>query len=66
VTLHCPVCLGRIRVERVNVTVEGDEKTITVEGVCEKCGAKYTLTRKIYLRVGPKYAKHPYLAVARG
>jgi C4-type Zn-finger protein len=54
-TLYCPVCLGRIRVERVNVTVEGDLKTTTIEGVCEKCGAKYTLTKRLYLRVEQKW-----------
>jgi C4-type Zn-finger protein len=65
VTLYCPVCLGRIRVERVNVTVEGDEKTITVEGVCEKCGAKYTLTKRIYLKTGrPWRCGRPEPAIA--
>jgi C4-type Zn-finger protein len=65
VTLHCPVCLGRIRVERVNVTVEGDLKTTTIEGVCEKCGAKYTLTKRLYLRVEQKWrTRRPEPAVA--
>lgn len=55
-THYCPACMGRVRVERVNVIVEGDTKTIVIEGVCEKCGAKYTLTSRVYLkRVEPPW-----------
>jgi C4-type Zn-finger protein len=54
-TYYCPVCMGKVRVERVNVVVEGDLKTITIEGVCEKCGAKHTLTRRLYLRTELKW-----------
>lgn len=54
--------MGRVRVERVNVVVEGDLKTITIEGVCEKCGAKYTLTRRIYLKTGLQWrCRYPAL-----
>ena len=65
VYIHCPVCTGRIRVERVNVTVEGDLKTTTIEGVCEKCGAKYTLVKRMYLKTGlPWRCRRPEPAIA--
>lgn len=49
-THYCPVCGGRVRVERVNVVVEGATRITVIEGVCEKCGAKYTLTSRVYLK----------------
>jgi C4-type Zn-finger protein len=49
-TYYCPVCGGRVRVERVSVVVEGAAKTTVIEGVCEKCGTKYTLTSRVYLK----------------
>jgi hypothetical protein len=54
--------MGRVRVERVNVVVEGDLKTTTIEGVCEKCGVKFTLTNKVYLKKErPWHTRHPAL-----
>jgi predicted Zn finger-like uncharacterized protein len=65
VTLHCPNCTGRIRVEHVDVTIEGDLKTTVIEGVCEKCGAKFTLTSKVYLKKeGPWRSRRPEPTVA--
>ena len=64
-TYYCPVCMNRIIVERVNVVVEGDSKTITIEGVCEKCGAKYTLTKRTHLKTGlPWRCRYPALKTA--
>jgi hypothetical protein len=48
-------------VERVSVTIEGDVEVIVLEGTCEACGAKYTLTKRIYLR-----AKLPWRCVRPG
>jgi DNA-directed RNA polymerase subunit RPC12/RpoP len=65
-TLYCPACGGRVRVEHVSVTIEGDLKTTVIEGVCEKCGAKYTLTKRLYLVSELKWrAGHPEPAIAR-
>jgi lysyl-tRNA synthetase class I len=64
-TYYCPICMGRVIVERVNVVVEGDLKTVTVEGACEKCGAKYTLTKKMHLKTRlPWRCEHPALKTA--
>jgi lysyl-tRNA synthetase class I len=49
-THYCPVCTGRVIVERINIVVENDSKIVTIEGACEKCGAKYTLTKRIHLK----------------
>jgi len=57
-TYYCPVCMGRVRVKRVNVIVEGDTKTTVIEGVCEKCGAKYTLTSQSVLEEGRAPVAH--------
>jgi hypothetical protein len=57
--------MGRVIVERVNVVVEGDLKTVTIEGACEKCGAKYTHTMKVHLKGDVKWrARHPEPAIA--
>jgi C4-type Zn-finger protein len=58
-TRPCPNCGGRVKIERVDVTVDGDVEVVVLEGVCESCGAKYRLTKRIYLRRGtvPWHAK---------
>jgi C4-type Zn-finger protein len=49
----CPACGRRaVKVERVSVTIEGDVEVVVMEGACEVCGAKYTLTKRIYLKTG--------------
>jgi rRNA maturation endonuclease Nob1 len=52
-TRLCPNCGGRVKIVHVDVTVDGDvEMVVELEGMCESCGAKYRLTRRIYLKGG--------------
>ena len=62
----CPNCGRRaVKIEKVNVTVEGDFEVIVLEGTCEACGAKYTLTKRFYLRAKlPWRCVRPGLAIA--
>jgi hypothetical protein len=58
--------MGRVRVERVDVTVEGDTKTTVIRGVCEKCGTEYTLTKREYTGRNAKWhTRRPEPAVGR-
>lgn len=62
----CPACGRRaVKVERVSVTIEGDVEVVVMEGACEACGAKYTLTKRMYLKAEPSWrCKRPELAIA--
>ena len=67
-TVHvCPACGKRtVKIERVSVTIEGDVKVVVLEGACEKCGAKYTLVKRMYLKTGlPWRCRRPEPAIAR-
>jgi C4-type Zn-finger protein len=65
-TLYCPVCTGRVRVEKVDVTIEGDTVTTIIRGVCEKCGSVCTFTKRGYLSRDIKWhTKYPKPAVLR-
>jgi C4-type Zn-finger protein len=62
----CPACGRRaVKIERVSVTIEGDVEVVVMEGSCWVCGAKYTLTKRMYLKTGHPWRRwHQVPAIA--
>jgi C4-type Zn-finger protein len=61
----CPNCGGRVKIEHADVTIDGNVEVVVLEGVCEACGAKYRLTKRIYLKTGhPWRCGHQVPAIA--
>jgi DNA-directed RNA polymerase subunit RPC12/RpoP len=54
VIVLCPNCGGRVRVEEVDVVVEGGYRVAVYKGRCEKCGRRVRLRVRTLLP-GPDY-----------
>jgi len=47
--LRCPYCFGEVKVERVDVEVEGGVRRSVIEGRCTVCGAQVKVSRRLAL-----------------
>jgi C4-type Zn-finger protein len=54
VIVLCPNCGGRVRVEEVEVEVEGGYRVTVYKGYCERCGTRQRVKVKTRLP-GPDY-----------